>query len=136
MDQDFLVKDMIVDGYKLINQLRKENFDVTAAAWVQEDVDYPWYLYIASMEMDKDGAAATRKFSEIRGRMEELYIDTFGVRLIEATDNYAKDILEFYQRHPTHTYLKYRLPNLRGRHIPDAYVYPPAAVPAPTSTAS
>jgi hypothetical protein len=128
MDQVALVERQIDDGQKLVEMLRAGGFDVTAAWWMKASEERLWFLYIASKEVDEKGiAAAYRALSTARRGMEELWVDTFEVKLVGADKPITKDVLRAFGRHPGRMPLRYFGPPLGDVSVEEAYIYPPLA---------
>lgn len=130
MDQATLVGNQIDDGSRLIEQLRRDNFDIAAAFWVKTADDGQWFLYIASDAVDKLGlSAAYRTVLGTIRRMPDLWFDRFDVKLISPTKPMARDAVKIQKEHPKTIPIRYRGHQLGKASVEDAFIYPPHSSP-------
>lgn len=128
MDSEVLVENRIEDGRKLIDELDRNNFDVTVAFWVRTSEEASWFLYIGSNSVDpaKIGDSYRTLYSCL-SRISGPSLTISEVRLIHTTNPIAQNALAVRDRHagrgPSHFHGK-RLGNLS---IDEAYIYPRAA---------
>ena len=127
MDQIALVNQQIDEGRKLLDALRTDGFEVSAACWMQAAEDEQWYLYFASPHVDKQGIGDAYRMVHtlIRGLPTPIGVDPFEVRLVTATDPLVVAINEVYRRNPAPVVKRIAAPNFGGRSIEGAFVYPP-----------
>ena len=52
MDTELLVENRIDDGQRLLIELVRDGFDVSAAAWLKTSEEGLWFLYIGSKSVD------------------------------------------------------------------------------------
>jgi hypothetical protein len=122
-----LVGQEIDDGFKLIQELKSKNFDITAAFWLKRDEDSSWYLYIASKDVDdrtKPPAYQTVR-EAMRALGDDLWIDPFQIKVISANDPMARDLVATQERYPRAVTSHYGGTRLGDAWIEEAYVYPP-----------
>lgn len=55
MDPEPLVEKAIEDGQKLVDELIRRGFDVSAAAWLRPTFNGKWRFYVVSPTVDADG---------------------------------------------------------------------------------
>jgi hypothetical protein len=127
MDPFTLVDREIEDGGKLLEQLRQEGIDVTAACWIKADEDEQWYLYIATPLVDDPGPAVAyrRIYSSIKSMTKPFSIEPLRVKLVGANNPVAKAVLDVNQKYPAAPPPRYLRTRLGGINIEAAYVYAP-----------
>jgi hypothetical protein len=134
MDTDTLVEDRIRDGRKLVEELARQGFDLTAALWLQASDDGKWRFYIVSSMVDDDGLTkAYRKLHPlVRAMPQPFWIDPLEIRLIGPTNPIAQDALAIHRRAPGPQVspLRWGGTKLGNLIIEGAYLYPlPATTP-------
>jgi hypothetical protein len=102
MDTNTLVKDLIEDGRKIVEQLPQDGFEVTAAFWLKPAEDEQWYSYIVSQvaERERMNDAYRQLYTLIRRMPQPLWIDALAVKLIGPNHPIARDILTIHHRAP------------------------------------
>jgi hypothetical protein len=128
MDQIPLVAEQIDDGKRLIARLVEEAIPVTAAFWVKESESGRWYLYIATSLVGRGGAklpAYARINRVIRQMPPPFGITSFRVKAVGPSDPIAEAALALQERHPGNRGIHYEGPQLGGKYIEAAYIYPP-----------
>ena len=124
MGQAVLVDGQIEDGRKRIEQIRRAGLDITVAFWAKADDETRWYLYIASEDVDRNGALQTyRKIHAIISKeaLSAPWVDRFQIKLIPTNDPIAQAALE--QKNPAFPTF-YSGPYLGDLAIDEAYIYP------------
>ncbi|MBI1903152.1 MAG: hypothetical protein HYS13_18785 [Planctomycetia bacterium] len=98
MDTDTLVDNLIADGQKLIAELPRRGFAVTAAFWLQASEDGNWYFYIVSPAVDSDGLAKAyrRLHPLVRAMPQPFWIDPLEIRLVGPSSGIAQDVLAIH----------------------------------------
>jgi hypothetical protein len=100
MDQGSLVIEETEAGAELVRRLDR-SFPVKAAFWVKDSEEGPWYLYIASDQIEDGNIdAAYREVLRLAGEMASPYLDPFQVKLIPTSDPLAQAALEVQRRFP------------------------------------
>lgn len=128
--QAILVTNHFDDGLKLIEQLARDKFDVTAAFWLRMPEDDRWHLYIASKTLDDLGIHAAYGLVQSAFRqLPDLWVELFQVRLISAIDPMAKEVVDIRDRFPKQIPTHFQGARLGGKTIDDAYIYPRLAHP-------
>lgn len=124
MDQNLLVSERVDAGRALLSELRKNNFDVAAAFWVQRNDDFRWFMYIVTPLYDSAGPiAAYRAFNRIFHALPTPWGFPNEPRLIGPSDRMAQDIFEARKLWPPNLDMKYQ-GNLLGRiPVEDSFVY-------------
>jgi hypothetical protein len=131
MDTTALVKDMIEDGKRIIEQLTHDGFEVTTAFWLKKADNSRWYFYVVSPLWEKEGSFVgyQQLHTSIR-RLGPEWIDPSEVRLIGPTNPIARDVLAAHRRtagtkaSPTW----WGGTHLGNVTVEDAYLYPLPAV--------
>lgn len=126
MDQATLVVHQIDDVPRIIDQVKRDGFDVKAAFWLYTSEADQWYLYLASDFVDqKGGSEAYKLVYNAMDRLTNLWINPFEVKLVSPAHTVAKAIIDFLSKRqsPMPTWL--RLTRLGNAYIEHAYVYPP-----------
>ncbi|MCI0377510.1 MAG: hypothetical protein L0215_07885 [Gemmataceae bacterium] len=117
------MKDHLVDGRKLVEQLKHDGFDVTAAAWIKRAEPDKWYLYVASKNVDQDGKiAAYQALNESFHALRDPWINPFRITLISTTDPICTDLLRILAESPEGR--RYWGPRLGKVSIAEAFIYP------------
>jgi hypothetical protein len=130
MAQGALVERQINDGLWLIQELRRDGFDVTAAFWTRESDEEQWALYIASTDVNNKGVTeAYRVIHEAFKGHPELWISPFDVRLLKTTSPMIRDVLAIRGPQPGIP-TRFLGNDLGGARIDDAYIYGPFSGPA------
>jgi hypothetical protein len=102
VDTTTLVSDLIGEGSRIIEQLPRDGFEITAAFWLKRADDGEWCFYIVSpsAQPERLNDAYAQVFTLIR-RMPGLHwIDPLEVRLIQPSHPMAKDVLAIHQSAP------------------------------------
>jgi len=118
MDQATLVGHQIDDVPRLIDELKRDNFDVTAALWVYTSEGDQYFLYLVSDVVDREGiTAAYRLVNNALRRLTSIRIDPFEVKLISPDHPVAKVVI--------HVFSKQHAPLpawIRGTKVGDVYI--------------
>jgi hypothetical protein len=124
MDQATLVEPEIDGVTRLIDQLRRDNFDVKAAFWLYTSEADQWFLYIASDAVNQKGIIEAYKavYRAMR-QMPDLRIDRFQVKLVAPDDSVAKAVIDFQSKQHARLPTRIRATNLGGVYIENAYLY-------------
>lgn len=133
MAETKLVKDQALEGAQLIEQLRKNDFDVTAACWLLDSDKEDWQLFIVSKTVsDKGRVDARKELQSAFDQLPDLWMDLSEVRLVDPTDRVAQEITAIQRRYPVKLKSRHRI-KLGGMSSADVHVYPLPAQPAPLS---
>ena len=128
MDTTTLVKELVEDGRRIVEQLPRVGFEVTAAFWLKKAEDGQWYFYIASpaAESERRNVAYSRLFTLIRRMPPPHWIDPLEVRLIGTSNPIARDVLAVHDRAPAPNGSPIRWGGtvLGNVHVEGAYLYP------------
>jgi hypothetical protein len=123
MDQATLVDHQIDDVTKLVDRLRRDNFDVKAAFWLYTSEADQWFLYIASDAVDQKGITeAYKAFYRAMRQSPELRIDRFQVKLVAPDDPVAKAVIDFLSKQHVRLPMRIRTTNLGNIYVEDAYL--------------
>lgn len=122
MDSAVLVNGQIEGGETRIREILAAGIDVTAAFWLKSNDDEHWYLYIASKDVDDQGATKVyRRAHAATSRHPIPWVDTFQLKVIGARDPLAEAVLT--HRHDVLPNI-YRQPFLANVPVEEAYIYP------------
>jgi len=114
------------DGQKLILQLARDGFDVTAAFWLRPSEDNWWHLYIASKVVDEHGpSAAYRALRISQQQLAGTTISLVDVKLIGASHPITRDVLKIQKRYSGRTPIRFGGALLGGLSVEEALIYPP-----------
>ena len=134
MDTDTLVKDLIDDGRKLVEELPQHGFEVTAAFWLKASEDGKWAFYIVSPVVEAEGLVkAYRQLHPLVRKMPQpFWIDPLEIKLIGPTNSIAQDVLAIHRRvpGPRVSPIRWGGTKLGNMSIEGAYLYP-LPVPSP-----
>lgn len=126
MDPATLVEVKLAEGQRLVEQLVKDGFDVTAAFWLKADENNHWHLYVASKAVEEMGViAAYRALHTTLSGMPDLGLGLFRVKLIGASAPLARAVLVVRGRHRGNVIIPYWGRPLGDLSVEGAYVYPP-----------
>jgi hypothetical protein len=131
MDQGTLVEPKIEEGKQLVERLVSKGVGVTAAGWVKESEDGPWYLYVVTPLVPKEGGTlqAYRRLNAAIDEMPRLvWVDPLKIKVIASESAVGKVMREYPENYPGASLIPYRQGRLGDRLIEAAYLYPP--VPA------
>ena len=135
MDTSTLVKELVEDGKRIVEQLPQDGFELTAAFWLKASEDGQWYFYIVSPVAEREHLNdAYRQLYTLIRRMPQLsWLDPLEVKLIGPTNPIAKDVLAIHTRvpGPRMSPLHWGGKVLGSVNVEGAYLYP---LPAVTST--
>jgi hypothetical protein len=127
MDQVSLVDRRIDDGQRLIEQLLRDNFDVTVACWLKMSEEDWWHLYIASKVVDERGPAeAYRALQSSLQQLSGTTISLTDVKLIGASHPIARDVLKIQKRYSGGAPIPFGGAQFGGIIVEEALIYPPA----------
>ncbi len=137
MDTNTLVNELVEDGKKIVEQLPRDGFEVTAAFWLKAAEDGEWYFYIASpvAETERLSDAYRKLYTIIRSMPELRWIDPLEVKLIGPSNPIAIDVLAIHTRSGglKVSPIRWGGKSLGDVSVEEAYLYP---LPAAASVAS
>jgi hypothetical protein len=130
MAAELLVESRIDDGKRLIDQLVRDGFGVTAAFWVKADEDGPWHLYVASPRVvpEKPGEAYAPLYASL-SKIPDLQIHLSEIKLIDDANPIARDAVAVSNLYPRRRLTRYRGKRLGDLSIEEAYIYPTTISP-------
>src|SRR4051794_10855742 len=124
MDQATLVEHQIDDVPRLINLLKRDNFDVKAAFWLFTSEADQWFLYLVSDAVDQKGITeAYKAVYKAMERLTNLSIDPFEVKLVSPGDPVAKAVIDFLSKQHARGATRVRGTNIGNIYIENAYIY-------------
>jgi hypothetical protein len=125
MHQATLVEHQIDDVPKLIDQLKRDKFDVKAAFWLYTSEADQWFLYLVSEVVDQVGTTAAYKIvcGSMR-RMTGLWINPFEVKLVGPDDPISQAVVDFQASMHAPVPTRVRGPNFGKIYIENTYIYP------------
>jgi hypothetical protein len=126
MDQISLVDSRIDDGRRLLLQLTRDGFDVTAAFWLRLSEETWWHLYIASKQVDERGPAEA--YREVQKSLRQLAATTISlsdVKLIGASSPLTRDALKIRKRSPAGIPIRSGGARLGTVVVEELLIYPP-----------
>ena len=124
MDQATLVDHQIDDVTKLVDRLRRDNFDVKAAFWLYTSEADQWFLYLVSDAVDQKGITeAYKAVYKAMERLTNLSIDPFEVKLVSPGDPVAKAVIDFLSKQHARVATRVRGTNIGNIYIENAYIY-------------
>jgi hypothetical protein len=125
MDTEVLVDDQIDDGQLLVEQLIKDNFNVSVAFWVKTNEDAAWQLYLAFPEGASDKSTeAYRKVYYSLDSISPVSISNSDISIINDNNPIAQAAIEQRDRLPARIPSKYFGKRLGPLAIKEAYIYP------------
>lgn len=125
MDQEVLVENRIDDGQRLLAELVKVSFDVTAACWVKTSDEGLWYLSIGSdaVKPGQVGDAYVTVYDCLL-RIPDASLSLSDIKLVPATNALTKDVVEIRDRHAGRVPTRFHGKRLGRVAIEEAYIYP------------
>ena len=94
MYRALLVKQAIIDGKQLIDRLRRQGFDVSAAIWYHDQESTRWRLVIVSPSADVSGISAYR---EVQNALARKGSSTLTLDEISVVSPSSSDFKQFRQ---------------------------------------
>jgi hypothetical protein len=124
MDTEVLVNDQIADGLRLLEQLIKDNFNVSVAFWVKTSEDGVWQFFLASPEGGSDKITeAYRKVYYSLDFISPSSISNSDISIINDANAIARAAIEQRDRLPARIPTKYLGKRLGPLAIKEAYIY-------------
>jgi hypothetical protein len=129
MDQSSLVDRRIDDGERLIQQLLRDNFDVTVAFWLKTSEEDWWHLYIGSKMVDERGPIqAYRALQESLQKLSGTTVSLTDVKLIGAANPITTDVLKIQKRQSGKGPIRFGGTHFGGITVEEALIYPPPPI--------
>jgi hypothetical protein len=129
MDTEPLVKGQIDDGQRLVEQLVRDGFEVSAAFWVKTSEEGLWHLYIASPSVgaEKLGESYRKVYASLN-KTPDSWVSPSDIKLINDMNPIAQNVIEVRDREriPARTPTRYHGKRLGSLPINEAYIYPPS----------
>jgi hypothetical protein len=126
MDTELLVESQIDDGQRLVDQLIRDDFEISVAFWVKTSEEGLWHLYIASPSVDEGKLGeAYRKVYASLGKIPNSWVSPSDIKLVNDMNPIAREAVEVRDRYSAKTPTRYRGKRLGGLSIKEAYIYPP-----------
>jgi hypothetical protein len=127
MDTELLVEGQIDDGQRLIEQLVRDGFEVSAAFWVKTSEEGLWHLYIASPSVgaEKLGESYRKVYASLN-KVSDSWVSPSDIKLVNDMNPIAQDAIEVRDRQPAKIPTRYHGKRLGSLPINEAYIYPPS----------
>jgi hypothetical protein len=130
MDTDVLVDGQIAEGEALLEQLIKDNFDVSVAFWVRITPDAIWHLYLGSPQFDPvKSAESYRKVYSSLESIAPITISNIDINIISDKSPIAVAAIKIRDQFPSSSPTKYFGKRLATLPIQEAYIYQKIEVP-------
>ena len=131
MDQVSLVMEQIDAGEEFARDFN-DYVSVAVAFWINPADSEDWFLYIASAEINDDNIrSAYREVLRRVGSNRNQWLDAFQVKLLNASDPLAAEVMAIRNRRPLKIAIRYNGSSIAGIAIDVAYIYPPITAPSP-----
>jgi hypothetical protein len=125
MDTELLVDERLEDGRKLLSELVRSGFDVTAAFWAKTSEEGIWFLYIASKNLDSNQHAdAYRAAYAALTRLGPISISFSELKLVAPGNPIAIDAQKLRARFSANTAGRVANSRLGSVWADEVYVYP------------
>lgn len=124
MDPELLVTSRIDSGERLVREFDRA-FPVSAAFWLKQDEEEPWYLHVASDRIDEN--SLDQGYDEINRLVDALGdpgFDPFQVKLIPSANPLAQAVIEANRKYPANIVARAGGRYLGGRTFEGTYIYP------------
>ena len=132
MDTRPLVESRIKEGQHLLEKLVEADFDVSAAAWVQNPSTEKWKLYIVTKAEDQRGlSAARRRAIDILRRVEPFWNADTNLRLSLPDSPFGRHVLDLIEQYPGQLPIRSRWGGLGDVSALESFLYPPIAKTPP-----
>jgi hypothetical protein len=130
MDTELLVDDQIADGKSLIEQLIKDNFNVSVAFWIKATDDGSWQLHIASPDVNEEKPSeAYQKVYNSLDAISSGTISALDINLINSENPNAKGAIEHRNRVHARKGVRYYGKKLGNLAVKEAYIYQELEIP-------
>jgi hypothetical protein len=125
MATDLLVDSRVDDGEAIVDQLMRDNFQVTVAFWVKPGEDARWHLYIASpmVNAEKPGQAYPALYASL-SKIPNSSVQLSEIKLVNDANPIARDAIMLRRQYPGMMPNKFPGKCLGDVPIEEAYVYP------------
>lgn len=127
MDTQPLVEDLIGDGQRLVEQLVRDGFEVSAAFWVKTIEEGLWHLFIASPAVvaEKPGESYRKVYASLN-KVSGSRVSPSDIKLVNDMNPIVQDAIEVRDREriPARTPTRYHGKWLGSFPINEAYIYP------------
>ena|SRR5438105_2671544 len=129
MDQIALVDRRIDDGQRLVQQLLRDNFDVTVAFWLKTSEEDWWHLYVATKVVDERGPLeAYRALQASLQQLPSTTVSLTDVKVIGTSSPITRDVLKIQNRYSGTAPFRFSgVTHFGGITVEDALIYPPLA---------
>jgi hypothetical protein len=125
MDTELLVESHIDDGQRLVEQLVRDDFEISVAFWVKTSEEGLWHLYIASPSVDEDKLGeAYRKLYASLAKISDSTVSPSDIKLINDANAISRDVLAIRDRYPAKIPTRFRGKRIGNVSIVEAYIYP------------
>jgi hypothetical protein len=131
MDKAELVDEQIEDGKKLIEQLARDGFIVTAAFWIKfsfTGTGEPWFFYVVSKEVEEKGPQAA--YRAVHASIHRItgpwgpWISLSELKLVGPNDTLASQVIALQNRYPGKMPTVFPPIVLGGVSVDGLYIYP------------
>jgi hypothetical protein len=130
MDAELLVDDQIAQGKSLIEQLIKDNFNVSVAFWVKATDDGSWQLHIASPDVNEEKPSeAYQKVYNSLDTISSGTISALDINLINGQNPNAQAAIEYRNRVHARKDVRYYGKKLGNLAVKEAYIYQELEIP-------
>jgi hypothetical protein len=125
MAAELLVDSRIDDGERVVDQLIRDNFEVTVAFWVKLGEYAPWHLYIASpmVKAEKPGQAYPALYASL-SKIPNSSVQLSDIKLVNDANPIARDAIMLRLQYPGMMPTKFPGKSLGDLSIEEVYVYP------------
>ena len=95
MDTELLVESQIDGGQRLVDQLMRDDFEISVAFWVKTSEEGLWHLDIASPSVDKGKLGeAYRKVYASLGKIPNSWVSPSDIKLVNDMNPIAREAVE------------------------------------------
>jgi hypothetical protein len=125
MGTELLVENKIEDGQRLINQLIRDEIEVSVGFWVRTSEEGVWHLYIASPSINPEKLGeAYRKVYASLNKLSDCWVMPSDLKLINGANPVARAAVAVRDRSPGRSPTRYHGKRLGNLSIEEAYLYP------------
>ncbi len=125
MVTELLVEDQRDDGQRLVEQLVRDGFGVSASFWLKPSEESAWQLYLALPSADlSDLNAAYRKVYSALSKISNSWVSVSDIKLVDEASPIAQAAVEARDRRVALGATWFRGKSLGGIPINEAYIYP------------
>jgi hypothetical protein len=125
MDTDLLVENKIDDGQRLLNELVRNQFEVSVAFWAKRSEEGLWHLWIASSAVDANHAGeALSKVYAAMTKIPDCQVTPMDISVVNNMSPIAMDAIAVRDRRPSRKLVRFSGRRLGNLETQEGFIYP------------